>query len=402
MEIWKSLLYHLSADCIKVLDTDKGIEVWRIAIPLLSTVLQNAHLSDHNLPAPLAVRVKDLISSTLNDVLKAECLDPARKADVLYSDLASSLIELVELITTYRGFEFEDLFSFRDQMIKTALRKKEMLGYSNVIVQGLRGNSSYTDKIWKQFHEDLLSDSRTLNQVFRVIPREYLGALNLEENIEELLESPVYSAIVIFSELDKFKKDKLIGPVLNLELWTSPDNWNSLQSELGLGLQRILEQVYNLQGGVLTPGLDKLLQLPVEYLPKTQKLGLNVLCIIQLLSGEDIKNIDELLCRSFEETDVFRFISSSTFLEKILPLEFSSHTFLEVVSSVVAKYSKMMTELSDDFGNFQDGILKGDLNYLHFFVSLLENLSHPILHVGVVKEKKSAAEKLSLQITKVG
>ena len=346
--------------------------------------------------------MKDLISSTLNDVLKAECLDPARKADVLYSDLASSLIELVELITTYRGFEFEDLFSFRDQMIKTALKKKEMLGYSNVIVQGLRGNSSYTDKIWKQFHEDLLSDSRTLNQVFRVIPREYLAALNLEENIEELLESPVYSAIVIFSELDKFKKDNLLGPVLNLELWTSPDNWNSLQSELGLGLQRILEQVYNLQGGVLTPGLDKLLQLPVEYLPKTQKLGLNVLCIIQLLSGEDIKNIDELLCRSFEETDVFRFISSSTFLEKILPLEFSSHTFLEVVSSVVAKYSKMMTELSDDFGNFQDGILKGDLNYLQFFVSLLENLSHPILHVGVVKEKKSAAEKLSLQITKVG
>ena len=404
MEIWKSLLYHLSADCTSTIDSAQGKLVWRVSVPLLSTVLNHAHFSDHNLPAPLAIRVKDLINTSLNEVLKkVEALELETQDYALYCSLSSSLVEVVELISTYRGFEFEDVNAFRDQSIQCALKRKDMTGYSSIMVQGIRGKSVHTKKIWKTFHKDILCTPGCLKQLLPVMPRELLGTVLFPESTEDLVESPMYSALLIFSELNKFRHDKLLGPVLQLELWTDPDNWNSLQSGLGLCMQRILDQVYNLQGESLhSAGLKLLLQLPVEYLPRVQKLGLAILCIKQLISGEEIKKpYNDLLCRNFEETDVFRFINFSVFLEKILTFKFESFTFLEILSGVVAKYSKMMTEVSDALGKLQEGILTGNLNHLHFFVYLLENLSHPILHVGVVKEKKSIAEKLSLQITKV-
>jgi hypothetical protein len=397
VEIWKSLLYHISADCIPVLDTDSGKQIWSVSVPLLTTVLEHAHLSDHNLPAPLAVRVKDLIRATLQDVLvKIEDL----REDTLYQNLVCSLLELVELISTYRDLEFDTIWEFRDSLIAAALKKKKMLGYSGILIQGVRGNSLHTAQIWKRFHKELLSLG-CLDQVFQLIPVEYMGSLNLPESVEDLVESPSYSALVIFSELSNLSDTDRLAPVLQLDLWTDPKNWNSLQSPLGFVVQKLLTKMPASQGNCSSSvGFDKLLQLPVEYIPKVQKLGLNLLCIELLLSGEIKIQLNDLLCRSFEDTDVFRFLSASTFLERIISLEFPSFSFLDVLSGVVAKYSKMMTEISDDFEKFQDGIQHGNFNHLHFFVSLLENLSHPILHVGVVEEKKSVAQKLSLQITK--
>lgn len=405
--MFKTLLYHLSSDSVPSLDQEEGRQVWRLAAPLLTTVLSYAHVSDHNLPAPLSSRIQDLVHSTVDEVL-LKLLDFKfdRVDEKLYANLATSLVELVELVATFRGIEFDDVTRFRDQLLDKIVKRKKIGDYRNLVVQGLRSRCTQETKIWKLFHKELISDPETFQLISSSIPPEYIGAVDVKER-DQLLdcENPVYSALVIFSAFSKMKKAKFLAQVSRLELWIEPENWSSLQSELSNVLQNCFLQIDELYGGtsssVSLAGLEKL---PIESIPRVQRLGLTLLCIYLLpSSGSTVsKDLSNLLCRCFEDTDVFRFLNSSTFLQRVLPLQFPSPSFLQVLAGELVKYTKMITELTDTFETFQGGVLSGNLNHTEFFVTLLERLVRFVLDSNLAQEKKTAAENLAALVSKVG
>ena len=93
------LVYHLNTDCIPALDTAVGLGVYRVAAPLLTTVLVHAQLTDHNLPAPLATRVVELAKQTGNLVIQPLLSHSLDGGDcLLFWNLASGLLELSGLL----------------------------------------------------------------------------------------------------------------------------------------------------------------------------------------------------------------------------------------------------------------------------------------------------------------
>jgi len=204
----------------------------------------------------------------------------------------------------------------------------------------------------------------------------------------------------------------MLSPVAGaVELWTSSENWYSLQSQLGKLIQHSFQQIHDIKPGAAletfspwSANLETLALLPVESLPKAQRLGLTLLCICHLFAGEIGKTVDEklteLLARCFEDTDVFRFIDASDFLERVLDMSFLSSVFIETLASELAKYAKMLSEISENFARFQERIAKGDENSLTLFVSMLEHLTRPILDSGVAADKKATSTKLFNKVSK--
>ena len=291
----------------------------------------------------------------------------------------------------------------REVLLKKILEEKKVNSSNlEIIIHALRNGSALEARIWKVFHKDLVKGPETLNFILDIIPSEYAEKIEITNEANDVLkESPMFTALAIFAEFTKLRGDGYTD-VLRLDLWTNSSNWHSFQSELAVVLQNLLRTHASTDNSCNPNNLCGLNGLPIETLPPVLRLAVSLLAVNYLYSCTKIDELtNKIITRCFEDTDIFRYISAVGFVERVVQLEFHSASFITVLATELAKYTKMLNELQENFSIFQEPLTRGDKNLSQLCVTMLEGLVRPVCDASVAKEKRSAAEALALQISKV-
>jgi len=420
LEMWKTLVYHLSTDHAPGAESgeEAGVRCWAVATPLLTALLRRAQLADHNLPAQLSVRVTELLRDTVEKILSPLLKLLRFQEDPLFAGLACVVLELAELISTYRNVDFSVADEFRSKLIKKILKQKQLGGYTSLILLQLRLGGPGRDKIWKTFHTELLTAPATLPRLLDLVPPQYLADVRVgEEAWSGDREDPRLAALLIFPHLGAMASGEYSEPLLSQEVWSQPEQWNSLQSDLGLVIQNILQKLLDqslTSSHQITPpsssALERLEILPLETLPPVLKLAATGLGLVRLFhpggGGGTEAVISRFLCRCLEDTDIFRYLNAAAVAEAALRLDQQSENtavllLLRVLAGEMVRYRKMLSELVEGFPSvLQAGMVAGRANYLEFGVSLLHRLTPILLDKNTKLEKRQMADKLAVLISK--
>jgi len=422
IEIWKTLVYHISTDSLPNLGKQSGQLMWRAAAPLLTCVLNSAQLADHNMPAPLASRVRGLIHDTLKLVGEEESFKTGTDDHLIHADFSCSLVRLADLITHYRGEEFAGVAQLKDTLIAKAIERQQMVGYANLIIEAVCTGSHHADRIWKTFRNELINNRDYFAQIHQWLPTCYLA--EVEDNILEcdvVQSSERYAAYVLQTALtrlsDALPQLRKCG-VDSAEWCLRPDSWRALNSDLGVGLQRWLIDLVD-KGGVGDEQLsislvDQLVSrlscLCVETLPKVLRLVCTFICLCCLSSTSHRSNhsaggadaLYELFGRCLEETDLFRYVDAAKVAVIILDsCPTLIPTFLlEGLAREIVKYQKILSEMVQSFQLFTERIGKGEKPCMELIVYLVEHLTKPAVDAGMTREKKEIVEKLTNLVSK--
>jgi len=420
IEIWTTLLYHISNDCVPNINEDSGRNMWKASAPLLSCLLNTAQLADHNIPQPLAARVRGLVQNTLDQVLCKLMHHPFHSEDqIIFAELASSLINLTDLIANYRDEEFENATKFKDSIIKLVLEQKRLDGFADVVIQVLcSGGSVHDVDLWRTFHKQLIANPKYFSQVFQFIPANYFsGVTEVELSVKchgmrSATNSGVkFSGHSLYLAFRKLRHIEILKSLDDIpqEMWTCPGDMQSLQSKLGVAIEGCLQrlQLNEPLAGVSNKNktLFSLDDLPscVETLPKVQRLAVTLLCLCRLKMGDDgcsdEKKFVQLLGRCLEGTDLFRFMDAAKFSRWAVDRRMPKF-LMQVLAKEFVRFNKMLSDMLLMFDLFSEDIIAGHEDCQQLFICLLEEISKPLLDESTSTEKRSTAAKLAQLITK--
>jgi len=420
IEIWTTLLYHISNDCVPNINEDSGRNMWKASAPLLSCLLNTAQLADHNIPQPLAARVRGLVQNTLDQVLCKLIHHPFQSEDqIIFAQLASSLISLTDLIVNYRDEEFDNATKFKDSIIKLVLERKKLDGFADVVIQVLCSGSSVHDVelLWRTFHKQLIANPQYFSQVFQYIPANYFSGVTEVElsdkcyGMRSAMNSGVkFSGHSLYLAFRKLRHIEILKPLADIpqEMWTCPGDMQSLQSNLGVAIESCLKslQLSEPLAGIINKnenlfGLDHLPSC-VETLPKVQRLAITLFCLCGLKMAEgcsDNKQLVQLLGRCLEGTDLFRFIDTAKFSRWAVDQRMPKFV-MQVLAREIVRFNKMLSDMFTMFDLFSEDIISGQEDCQQLFICLLEEISKPILDESASTEKRITAGKLAKLITK--
>merc|ERR1719318_626617 len=236
LEMWKSLNYHLSADVVSG-TSEQADQFAAVLSPILSTVLLNSQLADHNLPSSLLPRIQDLMDKTLTSLETFKMDKVSSKLKQLVMEVSYALSELSKLFVEYRGLEqFGKQIVFAKSVAERVAASQDWQGSPSarrLLVSFCQENKN-TDKVLggcDEAFEELEATPDIVDQ----IPNETLLKIVRTKSVTNslLFESPRFCSAVIFSLLSKWNKQENFF-VPEFEHWAT--SAHSLDSYLGKSL----------------------------------------------------------------------------------------------------------------------------------------------------------------------
>jgi hypothetical protein len=433
--MWKTLNYHVEADLLP-----NGDNWARVLLPLITTLLANCTLSDHNVPSTLYPRIRDLAEASLTVLQQLEMRltsDSVSEVVDLYYAASLGILELGQLLIAYRSFDLPGLRKFQDSLLTSLLRDNASLPWSG---RKLLNHCLLTDKSQSASIIDTLGGS--LNQNLDVDPLLELASAPaaLFTNLElsffnqhaslKYQENPSYAAQLVYHmTVDIESKLKRIFPDLSIltsvtissHLWSSAEYWSSLDSELGQALQMQARQFQDWNPEIAKSHIGDILAvtssfcrlsslLPLEHLPKCLKLAVTNVsliltsCVISVCPVPSA--LASVLARCLETTDLFRYITAGAVLVRLIKAEFETESsasvlFGSVLPVMLSRFTKTLNETADVYSDLDVRVAEPDCGRnLLFLVACLEQLPRYILESSVAQEKRDSASRLASKICK--
>jgi hypothetical protein len=434
LEIWKTLNYHLEVDC-----SGQPATWVPLILPLLKVVFLHSTLADHNVPSTLLTRVQDLAEFSLTRLHQAfvSSTMAAEVADFYY-EAGVSLLQQGQLLLAYRNLDIAGLKPFRDSLVAAVLKqqklqhpKKLSLPALQVLIHCLLTDGGELDAIWKAAGVELLASAQVnalpllaLLPVFQCSSS--LEILRHHETSHVDVESPRFAALVLYYMTRGIhnrqqKSSSLLATLAGAaHLWSSPEFWPDLDSELGRALQTLARQLQESSPEMRPVEDDASIQsigadfcrlaaiLPLEHLPRCLKmavtlLGLN-LVYSQSFDAVLTSALGAIFARCMENTDIFRYMNAGTFLLRLLRTGLEGETALlsTVLPLMLTRFTKTLVEITAVYPDLdvQTVAEPKSLRRLAFLTGCLEQLPRPILDSQVAGEKRDAAASLAAKINK--
>jgi hypothetical protein len=385
LEIWKTLNYHLTSDCISL--DSKSEAISSLLSPILVSLFTNSQLADHNLPSTLMVRIQDLVQGTLdymNVLFLRDC------HNVFLAEVICALSDFTDLLIAYRGnVQFENVFKLKSEVAAKIQESKEGLESVDKLI------SNQSLQYGKNMEENLSGIQEMSDDLL-------LKALKSNKFNSNICEDRRFGALFIFSLLEKVNSKEEILHVPPSDIWSNKDQWTDLQSYLGKQLGSGLQTLFHTEvtfTDLSSDCLNNLSKLPLEHLPSVLKLGATLLCLSQVLGRTDPKDQSLLLtARCLESSDLFRYVDAGRFLLKILSLEGDSkREFLAVVCKGIGNYSKTIQDVKlafQDFEQIDNAVL------LKVSVNILSSLNGAVCRGMEGTHKKDLAHELAHKFLK--
>jgi hypothetical protein len=431
LEIWKTLNYHLEADCSGQPTT------WvPLILPLLKVVFLHSTLADHNVPSTLLTRVQDLAEVSLSRLHQA--VVASTMAADLYYEAGVSLLQQGQLLLAYRNLDISGLKPFRDSLVAAVLKQQKLqhprklsLPALQVLIHCLQTDGSESDAIWKAAGGELLASAQVNALPLFALPPVFQCSSSLEilrhhETSRVDVESPRFAALVLYymtrgiHNRQQESSSLLATLAGSSHLWSSPEFWPDLDSELGRALQALARQLQEESSPEMRPIEDESIQsigadfcrlaaiLPLEHLPRCLKmavtlLGLN-LVYSQTFDAVLTSALGAILARCMENTDIFRYMNAATFLLRLLGTGLEGETALlsTVLPLTLTRFTKTLVEITAVYPDLDVQTVAEPkyLRRLAFLTGCLEQLPRPILDSQVAGEKRDAAASLAAKINK--
>jgi len=404
LEMWKSLNYHVSTDILASTSQEKANQFSSVLSPILSTVLLNSQLADHNLPSTLVPRIQDLMNTTadnLQAVISKDILSGEMKTLLL--EVGSALAELSKLFHYYRDMkESDNLLKFNSALVKRVLEENwaESDSKKRLLVPWFLDNENMSIKKPEYVVSALLRSS-----CMKQIPDSAL--IDTVELITtfpaSILEQPVLCGVVIYSLLSKINKEENLF-IPQFSYWRCEEA-DKLDSYLGKSLRSCLTTVFHSEicpPRLAEKDLDALGVLPLEYLPPALKLGATLVSLTQVFRKADKDTLDKefgLLGRCLESTDIFRFIDAGKFLNDMMGLNNVPEEVIKVVTKSISRFTKPIKDVELTF-KFEETVPEKNNMHLKVCVSLLDSLSKSVCEGLEGTDKKEASQALTDKISK--
>merc|ERR1719186_2527226 len=280
LEIWKTMVYHLSSDCLPNVEGNNSVMSENMAIvvgPVLSALLEAAQLTDHNLPSNLQTRIVGLVKDTLSQILEPinsmeKVGDPVK--DLLYR-VTYSLTELCLLVMNYRQLEgLSQMISFHkslvSQICESATPQTDLT--RNLLAQRLKmcsADSSDLAEIISKCDQVLNNNLHVLHLVLDHLPPIILSSVVKPAlaSLPGLAEDhPRISAAVISEVVTSLKMTALADQP---DLWMDSANWEALDGDLAKKIIFELDKEFAglVDADNIAEVINQIGGLPVENLP---------------------------------------------------------------------------------------------------------------------------------------
>jgi len=403
LEMWKTLNYHFTSDILAPSSSFKADQVASVLSPLLSTVLLNSQLADHNLPSSLLPRIQDLSDTTLSNLqtlFRVE--DHSGNLKKLVVEITYALTELSKLFVKYREMkESVKVSVFAKSLVERIVEKpdwQESLFARKMVVSFSLENPERELLKTEDAVEALELYPGSIDQV----PDATLLNIVRSKSIlnPSLFENSRFCGAVIYALLEKMNKQENFF-IPEFDHWKNDSD--VLDSYLGKSLVSCFTTLLHseLPGSELcAKDLDLLKKLPLENLPSALKLGATLTCLSQVYrKGNSCPLVMELTARCLESTDIFRYVDAGKFLTQMLALENVSGEVVEVVAVSVGRFTKTIRDVEAAF-LLEESV--GDENNLHLkaCVRLLGSLSKSLSEGAEGTDKKEAGKALADRISK--
>merc|ERR1719186_403412 len=415
LEIWKTLVYHLSSDCLPNVEANNSVVSENMALlvgPVLSALLEAAQLTDHNLPSNLQMRIVGLVKDTLSQILEPinsmeKVGDPVK--DLLYR-VTYSLTELCLLVMNYRQLEgLSQMISFHkslvSQICKSATPQTDLT--RNLLAQRLKmcaadSSSELAEIIGKCDEQVLNNNLHVLHLVLDHLPPTILSsvvkpALASLPGLAE--EHPRISAAVISEVVTRLKMAALADEP---DLWMDSANWEALDGDLA---KKIISELDKESGLVDADNISEVVNqigcLSVENLPPVLKLGATLISVSIFNKAETPSvALCQLLSRCFETTDLFRYVSGGAFYIKLAKTNLPDTPLFETVAASLVRFTKTLQDVELCLEELEAGVASENGASLKAAAALLVALVRPLNQPGVAKEKKEVAGNVCLRLAK--
>merc|ERR1719186_2561622 len=416
LEIWKTLVYHLSSDCLPNVEANNSVVSENMALlvgPVLSALLEAAQLTDHNLPSNLQMRIVGLVKDTLSQILEPinsmeKVGDPVK--DLLYR-VTYSLTELCLLVMNYRQLEgLSQMISFHkslvSQICKSATPQTDLT--RNLLAQRLKmcaadSSSELAEIIGKCDEQVLNNNLHVLHLVLDHLPPTILSsvvkpALASLPGLAE--EHPRISAAVISEVVTRLKMAALADQP---DLWMDSANWEALDGDLA---KKIISELDKESGLVDADNISEVVNqiggLPVENLPPVLKLAATLISV-SLFNKVETPSAElcQLLSRCFEITDLFRYVSGGAFYIKLAKTNLPDTPLFETVAASLVRFTKTLQDVELCLEELEAGVASENGASVKAAAALLVALVRPLNQPGgVAKEKKEVAGNVCLRLAK--
>eukprot|EP00090_Calanus_glacialis_P023825 TRINITY_DN3695_c0_g1_i1.p1 TRINITY_DN3695_c0_g1~~TRINITY_DN3695_c0_g1_i1.p1 ORF type:complete len:1178 (+),score=297.53 TRINITY_DN3695_c0_g1_i1:54-3587(+) len=405
LEMWKSINYHLSSDIVSG-TSGQADQFAAVLSPILSTVLLNSQLADHNLPSSLLPRIQDLMDNTLTSLEIVFNMDNiSSKLKQLVVEASYALSELSTLFVEYRGLkQFGKQLAFAQGVaarVGAAQDWQDSPAARRLQVSFCQENKS-TEKVLgdcEEAFDELESTPDIIGQIPDPTLLKIVRTKTVANNL--LYESPRFCSAVIFTLLAKWNKQENFF-IPEFEHWANFAD--SLDSYLGKSLASCFTTLMHseLPGSELgAQDLEVLGKLPLENLPTVLKLGATLVCLGQVYRQAKSRTQSFMLAaRCLETTDLFRFVDAGKFLNQMLAHEDVTDEIIEVVAKSAGRFTKTIKDIDNNFHEFEENVRNENNLHLKACVCLLNSLNMSLSEGAEGTDKKVAGKALADKISK--
>jgi len=396
LEIWKCLNYHLSAD---VLQAETQVLAPVIG-PLMSSVLTNVHIVDHNTPSTLMTRVSDLITSTLKNLQEVKALanTPTLMRTLLF-ETTEALHKLALIVNNYRSLGcVKEVSDFARGVGKMVGNNADTTGnYLGLNFQLEAKTNDLSKEHFPALSEALEKDPTLIEEISEKVLLNFIKSSHTLPS--SLNESAKFCSILLYYLLGKLNKEENLN-IPDLENWRG-ENLHSLESYLAKCLsQSIITLSHsneNFKYELPDKGWSMFSSLPIEYLPSTLKLAATLVCLTAFYNNMDDRKY-ELLARCLENTDLFRYIDAGMFVVQTIKKN-APNFIVEMVANTAGKYAKCLIDFERNFSEFEHLPTKSALMLFNF---LLKAVGKMLMNKGADDDKTKLGISLSNAIGNFG
>jgi len=411
LEMWKTLNYHFTSDVLNSESVGQGSDNFAsILSPLLSTVLLQSQLSDHNLPSSLIPRIDELIETTLASLEKVLALETKSSAQKkLLVEVTFGLSELTKLFDYYRGIkQFQEVQSLRNKLADLVVESPDwqICSAAKKLVFSNFRDGRHSER-YLQALDDILLQADLSSDIINTIPNPLLVKMVKKSpsiNVALYENTRVLSAI-IFAVMEKMNRQENYF-IPEFERWNDSEV-AALDSYLAKSLASCFTTLLHLEipaSDLSKEDLDLLGSLPLENLPVVLKLGATLVCLSQIFNHTEInKSWIELSARCLETTDIFRFVDTGSFLKKILNVDDcggGNQNLIEVVAKSAGRFTKTIMDIDRSFQLFEDEVDHENNMQLKALICLLDSIAKSLNEGNVGPDKKTAGKSLADKISK--